>query len=99
MVERQNINIPLIVTIGLISSVLLFVIAVGLQAWFYNEVEDERAIKHEGHVNWNLANQNLAQEERLQTYRIIDASKQTVAIPIDEAIRLTARRLAPPQPE
>ncbi len=96
MVERQNINIPLIATVGLISSVLLFVTAIGLQAWFHNEVDDERSIKHEGQINWNLAQQNMAQDERLNAYRIVDAGKQTVTIPIDEAIKLTARRLAKP---
>ena len=95
MVERQNINIPLITTIGLISAVLLFVIMLGLQAWFYTEVEDERVIKHEGQKNWNLANQDMEQEERLQTYRIVDQGKQTVAIPIDEAIKMTAKRYGP----
>jgi len=97
MVERQNINIPLIATVGFISAILLFVIAIGLQAWFHNEVDDERAIKHQGQTNWKLAEQNMTQDERLNAYRIVDADKQTVTIPIDEAISLTARRLARPE--
>ncbi len=94
MVEKQNINIPLITTIGLVSAVLLFVIILGIEAWFYSEVEDERSIKHQGSVNWKLTDHELAQQEKLQTYRKVDQEKQTVAIPIGDAIRLTAKKYA-----
>lgn len=92
MVEKQNINIPLIATIGAISCVLLIVIGFGLQAWFHAEVEDEHSIKITGIVDWRLADHELSQQEKLQTYRLIDSQKQTAAIPIDEAIRLTVKK-------
>ncbi len=92
MVEKQNINIPLIVTIGLVSTVLLFVIFVGLQAWFYSEVEDEQVIKNTGRINLKLADHDLAQREKMNHYRMVDSQKQIVAIPIDEAIKLTAKK-------
>jgi hypothetical protein len=92
MTEKQNINIPLIVTVGLISSVLVFVIILGIEAWFYNELEDEQAIKHDGQSNWKLADQEMAQQEKLHTYRKVDDAKQVVAIPIEEAIKLTAKK-------
>lgn len=95
MVEKQNINIPLIVTVGLVSSVLIFVIIIGVEAWFYNELEDERVIKHQGQVNWKLTDQEMAQQEKLQTYRKVDDAKQTVTIPIDQAIKLTAKKYEP----
>ena len=99
MVEKQNINISLITTIGLVSAVLLFVIIVGVEAWFYSEVEDERTIKHQGTVNWILADHELTQQEKLQTYRKVDAEKQTVTIPIHDAIRMTAKKYGQKQGE
>lgn len=95
MVEKQNINIPLLATIGIVSSVLVFVIIVGVEAWFYNELEDERFIKHQGQVNWKLADQEMAQQEKLNSYRKIDDAKQTVSIPIQDAIKLTAKKYQP----
>lgn len=94
MVEKQNINIPLIVTVGIISSVLLFVIIVGLQAWFNNELEDERGIKFSGDTNWQLKDINLEAQEKINTYRWADQKNQRATIPIDEAIRMTAEKYA-----
>jgi hypothetical protein len=34
MAIKQEVNAPLIVTVGIISTLLLIVIIIGLQAWF-----------------------------------------------------------------
>ncbi|MEX2214735.1 MAG: hypothetical protein WD768_11435 [Phycisphaeraceae bacterium] len=94
MVEKQNINIPLIVTVGIISSVLLFVIIVGLQAWFNNELEDERDIKFAGHTNWKLKDIQLEAQARIDSYRWADQQNQRATIPIDDAIRMTVDKYA-----
>ncbi len=98
MVEKQNVNITLIATIGTVSSVLLFVIIVGLQAWFNNELEDERSIKFAGDTNWKLTDIQLAAQEKINTYRWADQKAQRATIPIDEAIRMTARQYAKKKP-
>jgi len=92
MVEKQNVNISFLIAIGFISAVLLFVIVVGIEAWFHSEVEDERTMKHQGSVNWQLADHELTQQEKLHTYRKVDQEKQTVTIPIESAIKLLAHQ-------
>ena len=94
MVEKQNMNIPLIVAVGIVSSVMLFVIIVGLQAWFNNELEDERGIKFAGDTNFRLKDIQLEAKAKLMDYRWADQQNQRATIPIDEAIRLTAQKYA-----
>lgn len=41
--EQQDLNVPVIATVGIVASVLVAVIIIGTQAWYYNEFtrEDE----------------------------------------------------------
>ena len=73
---------------GLIGAIGLLVIVVAAQVLFYNvqRYEDERklyAVKPR-----ELADLQAAQLAQINGYRYVDRQKATVAIPIDDAIRL-----------
>jgi hypothetical protein len=54
MAFKQEVNVPLIFTIGVVSGVMLLVIVIGTQAWYQSEEINEMAVKAQ-----------LAQEEAL----------------------------------
>jgi Tfp pilus assembly protein PilV len=87
MIEKQEANVPLLVTIGAAGVILLVVIIVGLQAVFLRTEQNELAQYNDAPVIW-LTNLRLQQQTKLHSYRWVDQSKQIVAIPIDEAMKL-----------
>ncbi len=92
MVEKQNINARVLVTVGMVSIILLVVIFLGVEAWFRSEFHNELQAKMAGDVHWDLASLRLDQQERINRYGWADPQAQTVTIPIDRAIELTAER-------
>jgi hypothetical protein len=87
-------NLPLIFTIGACSALLLLVIVVGLQAWFYNwqsELHQER-IDRRRHPK--LAEALADEQIRLGSYEWVDREGGVARIPIDVAIDLYAERAA-----
>ena len=88
MAKRQEVNIAAILVIGAVAGFLVIVLIIGAQGWFLQEVHDETAAKWEDTpVSW-LANLRAGQREKINSYRWVDRQKQTVAIPIDEAMKL-----------
>ena len=51
MAMKNEVNVPLIATIGGVSVVLLVVIIIGVQAWFTSEERDERAAQWDASPN------------------------------------------------
>jgi hypothetical protein len=47
MAIKQDVNAPLILTIGIVSGLLLLVVAFGVQAWFVREEREEITQKWE----------------------------------------------------
>ena len=92
MTEKQNFNVTLLVALGSVSSVLVLVMVIGVQAWFYSEQQRELEDKRAGHFDRSLMQLRTEQDERLHTYRWIDESQQIAAIPIDRAMALTVER-------
>lgn len=45
MAYKQEVNVPLVMTIGIVSAMLLLVIVIGTQAWYQSEVQDEITLK------------------------------------------------------
>ncbi|MFA9477584.1 hypothetical protein ACERK3_04670 [Phycisphaerales bacterium AB-hyl4] len=88
----QDVNVPLILTIGVISSILLIVIVVGIQAWFHFEAMQERERKvYEVHDR-ELVELNTRQRNRMETYRWVDDEQQRAAVPIDQGIEMYLQR-------
>lgn len=93
MAMRQDVNYPLIITVGLVSTILLFVVVIGLQAWFYYEQELEHQRKSVRQPV-TLTTARSVQPESMRQFRWIDREQQIVGIPIDLAIERVAQRYA-----
>lgn len=74
---RQEVNAPLIVTVGVLSTLLLIVVMFGTEAWFVKEERDEIAEKWEVSKNEQLA--TLLSEQRAKINGIDGAIKKIVA--------------------
>ncbi|MFG0249131.1 MAG: hypothetical protein ACF8OB_09620 [Phycisphaeraceae bacterium JB051] len=92
-VEKEYVDIPTLVAIGSVSTVLLVVVVFALQAWFYYEQHNEQVLKEANNPNWVLREVKLKQQEKINSYRWINQQKQIASIPIDDAIKLTAQSL------
>jgi hypothetical protein len=92
--ERNDINVSSIVVIGLVSVILLVVIVVGTQAYFYNAQDQEVFRKDVSQPSWQLNNLLLQQQAELGGYKMVDRDKGVVAIPIDVAMKRFVQRQA-----
>jgi len=80
-----GINSRLIILVGAISTVLLVVILIAVESWFYNQ---ERKLTEEGYRRGNPELHRLldAQEQRLSRLQRIEGDADHVAVPLDWAI-------------
>jgi len=79
MAIKQEVNAPLILTVGIISAVLLLVVSFGTEAWFIREERDEIQDK------WNKSsNVELTELKQAQIANIHRAGPTTV--PIEKAV-------------
>ncbi len=92
MRAHDDIDMPLLAVIGIVSGLLLLEAVVAAQAYFYNAQENEFIAKQVSQPSWELQELTNAQQADLHSYRWTDREKQRVAIDIDQAIgRLVAR--------
>ncbi len=91
--EREELNTPVIVTIGIVAAVLIFVAIVLLQAGFAKLQRDEWQRKVVAPKPEELAAARADQEQQLSGYRWVDRERGVVAIPIERAMELVAREL------
>jgi hypothetical protein len=90
MTIKQDVNAPLIVTIGIVSGLLLLVVVFGLQAWFVREETAEITEK------WNKATytqlDDLRSEQRAKIQRDgVDEQTKARTISIDKAMQVIAQ--------
>jgi hypothetical protein len=45
MAFKQEVNVPLILTIGIVSGIMILVIVIGVQAWYQSEEANEMTLK------------------------------------------------------
>src|SRR5215211_2431740 len=88
MAQREQANVPLLLTIGAVSGFLIIVLAIGLQAWFLREVQYEVRAKWDNVPIQPISDMRQQQMESIRNYRWVNKEKNRVAIPIDEAIKL-----------
>jgi hypothetical protein len=93
MAYKEDVNSPLIITLGAISGFLVIVIVIGLQAWFATEEQQELTDRYTDSASYQLVGPTVAQvraeqQKKIDSYRWIDRDKQIAAIPIDQAMRL-----------
>ncbi len=77
--------------IGLIGTVILVLIVVGLQTWFYAYERDELTEKVVLRDYEELSTLVKTQQDNLKTYRWVDPASGIVSIPIQVAMEQVAR--------
>ncbi len=88
MATRQDVNSPLLITIGAIGAILVLTIIVGVQAWYTSALNEETARKDAASPNVWLDNLHAEQQANLNKERWIDRDKKIVQIPIERAMEL-----------
>jgi hypothetical protein len=97
MAFKQEVNVPLLFTIGIISGIMVLVIVIGTQAWYQSEEMNEVAVKAQEATERSLDTTSptksfaeLKQEQLLALNgkpHWTDATKKArAAVPIDDAI-------------
>src|SRR5688572_27838844 len=92
MAQREQANVPLLLTIGAVSGFLVIVMAIGIQAWFLREVQRDVAQKWDTVPLQPISDIRRQQETNISTLRWVDKDKRRVAIPIDDAMRIVAQQ-------
>jgi cytochrome c2 len=87
MVIKQEVNAPLIFTVGVLSGLILLVMVFGMQAGFYTAERAETAKKWEQSTNttW-LEDLRREQARNIRSERWLDVENQIVTMPIDRAM-------------
>ena len=81
MAIKQDVNAPLIVTIGVVSALLLLVAVFGVQAWFFHEEQTELDAKWKKAPNVQLDALRASQLARIETAGINpDTKLRTISI-------------------
>jgi type II secretory pathway pseudopilin PulG len=86
--ESGEPNTPLTALVGIVFAILLFVVVVLLQAFFYRAEQQENVRKVVAVAPEQLSQLRAQQQELLHSYRLVDPGKGVVAIPIDLAMKL-----------
>ena len=88
MAQREQANVPLLLTIGAVSGLLLIVLAEGVQAWFLREVQHEVAEKWDTQPVQPLTDMKIKQLQNISSYHWVDKKAETVAVPIGQAMQM-----------
>lgn len=84
---KQDVNVPLVLTIGVVAGLLLIVGVIGVQGWYQDAANDEIAAKYIPYDKDNdLTRLKAGQLDNLSRYHWVDKSHNVVAIPIDAAM-------------
>src|SRR4051794_32972022 len=89
--EEDKINAPLLAAIGTVSILILVGIIVGLQVMFFAMSQAEGARKDPQETAFVLSEYRASQQEKLESYKILDPAKGVYAIPIDRAMDLVVQ--------
>jgi hypothetical protein len=89
--EDQEPNTSVTAVVGLVFAILLFVVVVVLQAYFYRANEQENVRKVVAQAPEELSQLRSQQEEKLHSYKVLDPKEGVIAIPIDLAMKLLVR--------
>ena len=91
--EKDELNTPAVVTVGIVAAILLFAAIVFLQAYFARAERAEYERKVVSQPSEELAILKTAQAAQLSGYRWVDRARGIAAIPIDRAMALVAGEL------
>jgi hypothetical protein len=85
---KQEANVPLVLTIGIVAGILIIVIIIGLQGWYQSQENDEMAYKADLFKNADLIDLKAAQTDNISHYRWVDKQNNVVSIPIERAMQV-----------
>ncbi|MGD1276989.1 MAG: hypothetical protein ABR964_07185 [Tepidisphaeraceae bacterium] len=88
MPMKQEVNVPLVLTIGIVSGVLLVVMIIGTEAWYRSEEQSEIAAKAREYPYQPLIDLKASGSKRISEYRWVDRNNGVVAIPIERAMQI-----------
>lgn len=91
MREGGEPNAPLTALVGIVFAIVLFVVVVLLQAFFYRAEQEENVRKVVAVAPQELLQLRAQQQELLHSYKVVDQQKGVVAIPIDLAMKLVVQ--------
>lgn len=91
MVEQENLNIPMIIAVGLISVVVTVVSVVAVQALYYSYASDETRRKIVEAPTADADSKLAEQVAKLSRYSWTDREKGLVTVPIERAMRLVVQ--------
>jgi len=83
---KQDANVSLVLSVGVISGILIIVTIIGVQAWYQSEEDAEASAKADEYPNQTLIDLKAGQTQRISDYRWVDQKNNVVAIPIDKAM-------------
>ena len=100
MAFKQEVNVPLITTIGAVSAVLVIVLILGTEAWYHSEEQAQMSIEADQYPYQMLTQLKQQQKAVLDNpdhpYRWVDQKNGIVAIPIEQAMQIMAQTLGKP---
>ena len=89
MAFKQEINVPLVFTIGVVSGFLLITIVIGVQAWYLSEEESEINAKADSSpVQVLVDGKELKRHLEEDGPHWADKSRKTLHIPLGQAMDL-----------
>jgi hypothetical protein len=87
MAIKQDVNAPLIVTIGVISAMLLLVAVFGVQAWFFHEEDTTLSQKWDAAPNVQYNDMRDDQRHQIETAGVSRGKEKFRTIPIEVAMQ------------
>jgi hypothetical protein len=87
MAIKQDVNAPLLVTIGVISALLLLIAVFGVQAWFFHEEESALSEKWDMAPNVALINMKADQKNQIESAGTNRNDTKARTIPIEVAMQ------------
>jgi hypothetical protein len=101
MAFKQEVNVPLILTIGIVSGIMILVIVIGTQAWYESEESNEVAIKaveasqrslDPDSPTFSFPQLKQGQLDNLsaKAHWVDETKKDRMTMPIDDAVKYLA---------
>lgn len=87
--EKRDVNVSKIVGFAIVIVVFLVAVIVFLNEFFIYEVENIKE-ERDSVVSTQLRDLRAAEEETLNSYKVLNAEKDKYQIPIDRAMKLMA---------
>lgn len=87
--EKKDVNVSKIVGYALVSIIILIAILVFLNEFFIFQIEGVKQAR-DSIVSKELRDLRAAEEEMLNSYKVLNAEKNIYQIPVDRAMKLIA---------